>query len=137
MKKYISLIPFGILICSQIYSVYVVNTSNIVLGNKQYLGAMFIIASVVLLFLRRKTWSIYLAGISLLLGTLNFIAFLPVIESYSFGFSFNDRDGVDFKIQPFSALILLIYLFLNYKILLALLRNSSEKEQKNPNGTGI
>lgn len=124
MKKYVSLIPIGILICSQLYSVYVINTSDIVLGNKQYMGAIFVIVSVVLLLLRRKNWSIYLTGISLLLGTFNFIAFLPVIESYSFGFSFNGNSGIDFKIQPFSALVFAIYLFLNYKTLLILFRNS-------------
>jgi hypothetical protein len=96
------------------------------LGNKQYAGAVFVVTSLVLLFFGKTTPSIYLTGISLLIGTLNFIAFLPVIESYSFGFSFNDKHGIDFKIQPFSFLILLIYLFLNYKTLLALLRNPSK-----------
>ena len=137
MKKYISFIPIGILVCSQLYSLYIVNTSNIVLGSKQYAGAIFVIMSVVLLFLRKKTGSICLTGISLLIGTLNFIAFLPVIESYSFGFSFNNRNGIDFRIQPFSFLILLIYLFSNYKTFHALLRNSSEGEQKKPNSMDI
>lgn len=126
MKKHIGLIPIGILVCSQLYSLYVINTSNIVLGNKQYVGAVFVITSVVLLFLRKRTWSIYLTGISLLIGTLNFIAFLPVIESYSFGFSFNDKNGIDFKIQPFSFLILLIYLIVSYKTLIALIRKPSK-----------
>ncbi len=126
MKKYIGLIPLGILVCSQLYSLYVINTSNIVLGNKQYVGAVFVITSVVLLLLRQKVWSIYLTGIALLMGALNFIAFLPVIESYSFGFSFNDKGGINFKIQLFSFLILLIYLVLNYRILFSLARKPSK-----------
>jgi len=122
MKKIIDLIPIGILVCSQLFSLYVINTSNIVLGNKQYAGSVFVITSVVLLFLRKRTWSIYLTGIALLIGALNFIAFLPVIESYSFGFSFNDKPGIDFKLQPFSFLILLLYLIVSYKTLTALIR---------------
>ena len=122
MKKIIDLIPIGILVCSQLFSLYVINTSNIVLGNKQYAGSVFVITSVVLLFLRKRTWSIYLTGIALLIGALNFIAFLPVIESYSFGFSFNDKPGIDFKLQPFSFLILLLYLIVSYKTLTSLIR---------------
>jgi len=126
MKKYINFIPLGILILSQLYSLYIINTSNIVLGNKQYSGAVFVIASVVLLFFKKRAWCIYLVGVSLLVGTLNFIAFLPVIETYSFGFSFNGNNRIDFKIQLFSFLILLIYLIVNYKTLIALIRNSSK-----------
>lgn len=130
MKRFLSLIPLVILICSQMYCLYIISNSNIVFGNKQYIGSFFIATSIILLLLKKRNWSILLTGVSLLLGTLNYLAFLPVIESYSFGFSLNDKGGIEITIQPFSALIFLIYLFLDYKTVAAFVRNPSENMQK-------
>ena len=90
MKRYIHFIPIAILVSAMLYSLYVVNTTNIILGTKQYFGIAFIIGSIVLSVIR-KDFGICLTGVTLLLGTLNVIAFTPTIESYSFGVSFNDK----------------------------------------------
>jgi hypothetical protein len=130
MKKYINLIPLAILVCAQFYSIYIVNSSNIILGSKQYEGAAFVIASLILLLLHKRKWSIYLTGIALFLGASNFIAFLPVIESYSFGFSFNNKGGFELRIQLFSLLVLFIYLIGNGRVLIRLLRKPHSKTKK-------
>lgn len=67
-KKYMYLIPLGIQIGALLYSLYVINTSNIAFGNKQYAGSVYVIASVYLLSTGRKKWSVYLTGASLLIG---------------------------------------------------------------------
>ena len=125
MKKFIQFIPITILTSAILYSLYVINTTNVILGTKQYFGIAFVIGGIILTFVRRE-WAIYLLGIALLLGTFNKIAFTPSIEFYSFGFSFNDKNGIDFKIQLFSFLVLLIYLVINYKTLLKLIRQASK-----------
>lgn len=125
MRKYIYLIPIAIVILAVWYSFYVVNTTDIIPGIKQYFGIIFTSSSIILTFMRKDFW-IYLTGIALLLGTINVIAFTPVIESYSFGFGFDDSSKLIFKIQPFSFFILALYLVINYKVLLALIRGTSK-----------
>jgi len=125
MKKYIYFLPITILVGAVLYSLYIVNTTNIMLGAKQYFGITFIVSSIVL-GLIRKNLGIYLTGVTLLLGTLNLIAFTPTIESYSFGVSFNDKNGIALKIQPFSFWTLLVFLVVNHKTLLALTRKTSK-----------
>jgi hypothetical protein len=125
MKRYIQFTPLVVLIGAVVYSLYIVNTTNIILGTKQYIGIAFVVCGIVLAFIQ-KDLATYLIGIALLLGTVNAIAFTPKIESYSFGFSFNDGNGIDFKVQPFSFWVLLVYLATNYKSLLALVRRTSK-----------
>jgi hypothetical protein len=122
MKRIIQFIPLIILSCAVLYSGYVINTTNIILGVKQYLGIAFVIGGILLTFVHRD-WTIYFLGIGLLFGTFNFIAFTPSIEYYSF--SFNDKDGIDITIQPFSFLVLVVYLIINYKPLFKLIRKTS------------
>jgi hypothetical protein len=125
MKRISHFIPITILVSAVLYSLYAVNTTNIILGTKQHIGIAFVIGDIILIFVRREL-GIYLTGVSLLLGTLNIIAFTPMIESYSFGFSFSGKNGIDFQIQLFSFLVLLIYLVVSYKRLLVLIRRPSK-----------
>lgn len=125
MKKYLGIIPLGILVIAQLYSLYITQASNTVLGNKQYLGLLFVAICILLLFFNKTTISIYFTGIVLIIGSLNWIAFLPFIESYSLGLRLNNKKGVELKLQPFSLIVLLIYLFINYKILIQVARKKT------------
>ncbi len=118
VKKNLYLVPLIILIVTILYAVYTVSTTDIVFGNKHYLGILFIAISVISTIFK-KDLGIYFTGITLLIGTLNFIAFTPAIEAYSFGFGLNDKSTTSFKIQMFSFLVLLLYLILNRKFLLS------------------
>lgn len=118
VKKNLYLVPLIILLATVVYATYIVSTTDIVFGDKHYLGLLFVGVSTIAILVR-KSLGIYFTGITLLAGTLNFIAFTPAIEAYSFGFGFNDTSTTSFKIQLFSCLILLLYSVLNGKFLLS------------------
>jgi hypothetical protein len=129
IRKIIHLVPLVILILAVGYSMYVISTTSIVFGNKHYLGFVFLFGSIVGAFIR-KDIGIYLTGVTLLIGTLNFIAFTPAIEAYSFGFGINGN-GVNFKIQSFSFLVLVVYLLLNIRYLISQSRRKLGKDNNN------
>lgn len=116
-RKNLCLLPLFILVITVGYTIYIVSTMDIALGNKHYFGFFFAGASVISIFVRRSL-AIYFTGITLLAGTLNYIAFTPAIEAYSFGFGFSNMGTISIKIQLFSFLILLLYLILNWRFLL-------------------
>lgn len=118
IKKNFYLIPLIILIITAVYATYIVSKTDIIFGNKHYLGFMFIAVCVIGLIFKRSV-GIYFTGITLLAGALNFIAFTPAIEAYSFGFGLNGKSTTSFKIQLFSFLILLLYLILNGRFLIS------------------
>jgi hypothetical protein len=117
VKKDLYLIPLLILILSLFYSIYIVYTSDIILGIKHFLGFIFLGISVVAVFLN-KGLCVYFTGVTLLVGTFNIVAFTPSVEVYSFGFGFNNTTTNSFKIQLFSFLILILYFLINGKYLL-------------------
>lgn len=123
IKKKFYLLPLIILIITIAYATYTIVTTDIIFGSKHYLGILFIIGCVIGAIFN-KSLGIYFVGITLLAGTLNFLAFTPTIETYSFGFGFNDRSTTSFKIQLFSFLVLLLYLLLNGKFLITKLYKS-------------
>jgi hypothetical protein len=88
MRKYIYLIPLTVLVITLYYSLYVVNTTNIIFGTKQYYGIALVIGSIIITILR-KDFGLYLTGVIVFLGTINVVAFTAAIESYSFGFGLN------------------------------------------------
>ena len=123
IKKNTYLLPLVILIFAVAYSCYVVYITDIVFGKKHYVGFVFLFLSVIGTFLRKEV-GIYFTGITLLIGMFNLIAFTPAIESYSFGFGINGN-GVNFQIQPFCFLLLLVYLVLNFKFLIGMIRKAN------------
>ena len=117
IKKNLYLLPLIILIITVAYATYTIVTTDIVFESKHYLGILFIVGCVISAVFN-KSLGIYFVGITLLAGTLNFLAFTPAIETYSFGFGFNDRSATSFKIQLFSFVVLLLYLLMNGKFLI-------------------
>lgn len=115
-KKMIQYVPLGILIIAIVYCIYTVITTDTMLLDKHYVGiALVIMSGVCYVFIEPKPRVGKIATlITLLLGTGNVIAFTPVVEAYSFGFSINSG-GLDFKIQPFSFMVLLLFTIVNIK----------------------
>jgi hypothetical protein len=111
LKKNAQYIPLAILIIAITYSLYIVSTTNVSLVYKHYWGMFLVLASLVAVMIKSKIGKI-LTFLTLLVGTLNFIAFTPVIEAYSFGFSLN-KAGMDLKVQPFSLWIFLLFIIVN------------------------
>jgi hypothetical protein len=112
-KKIIKSLPLLILVLMVSYCLYTVATTNIILVDKHYLGIGLVIISVVLVFFKPKI-GMYLTGIALFLGTMNFVAYTAVIDTYSFGFSLNGA-AIDFKIQLYSLLLLLFFIVVNIR----------------------
>jgi hypothetical protein len=123
--KNIYLLPLIILILSIFNEIYVVSTTDIMFGSKHYLGFLLVGISTITAF-AKKSLGIYSIGLTLLVGTLNIIAFTPAIEAYSFSFGLNDKLATTFKIQLFSFLILILYLVLNGRFLLKEIRKNKE-----------
>jgi hypothetical protein len=117
VKNRIYLIPLLILLVTVIYEIYTVVTTDIIFGNKHYLGFLLLTISAVAFFFR-KDIGIYFTGITLILGTLNFVGFTPAIESYSFGFGLNNTSTTSFRVQLFSFLVLILHVVLNGKFLI-------------------
>jgi hypothetical protein len=118
LKENKILIPLIILLVTSVNSIYVVATTDIVFGNKQYLGFITLAITSALVFLNQKV-AVYITGILLLAGTFNLVAFTPAISTYSIGFSLNDISA-GIKIQPFSFVVLILYSTINYQLLLSL-----------------
>ena len=112
-KKVIKYLPLLLLALMVIYCLYTIATTNIILVDKHYLGIGLVIISVVVVFFKPKI-GMYLTGVALLLGTMNFAAFTPVIDTYSFGFSLNGT-AVGFKIQLYALLLLLFFIVVNIR----------------------
>lgn len=118
VKRNLYLVPLIIVTLTVFYSTIIVLTTDVIFGYKHYLAFLLITASVISSFVKKEL-CIYLTGITLLLGTLNVIAFTPAIEAYSFGFSLNDKIKVAFKLQLYSFIVLILYLILNGRFLLS------------------
>ena len=129
MRKIVPFLPLFLLIGALSYSFHIISISNIVFGLKQYLGSILVLATIILSVYSSK-FGLVLLGFSLVLGTFNFVAFLPIIEAYSIGFRLNESFGVGIKIQPFSLLVLLIFIWINSKILLNFLSRRTNRESK-------
>ena len=112
-RRILQYIPLAILIIAIGYSIYTTLTTNILLVDKHYWGIFFVLASLAAIVLGPKIGKI-ITFVTLLFGTLNLIAFTPVIEAYSFGFSLN-KAGLDLKVQPFSLWIFLLFIIINIK----------------------
>ncbi len=126
IKTYIHLLPLIVLIVSVCHATYITSTTDIIFGSKHYLGFLFLGVCVLGAFIKNKL-GVYFTGVTLVLGTLNVIAFTPAIEAYSLGFGFNDARTTTFKIQLFSFLVLVLYLILNLKFLLHEIRKIKNK----------
>lgn len=118
MIKYnLYFIPLLILIAVLIHTLYIVSTTEIMLGYKHYMGIVFTGVCIVFSFIK-KTMGVYLTGIALFFGTFNRIAFTAAIESYSIGFKMNTWGITSIKIQPFSFAVLIVFLWINGKKIL-------------------
>ena len=118
--------PLLITIVVILHSVWVVYTTIVVFGTKQYVGIFLIICAAIISFINKKA-AVYFMGVIFLLGTFNFIAFTSSIVSYSFGFGINDIAKMNFKIQPFSFFVLIFYILINGKYLRNQLLNKKDQ----------
>lgn len=112
-KRVLQYVPLVVLVIAVGYSIYTTLTTNILLVAKHYLGICFVLASLVAEITKPKAGKV-ITFATLLLGTINLLAFTPVIEAYSFGFSLNNA-GLDLKVQPFSLWIFLVFIIINIK----------------------
>ncbi|ASZ14426.1 hypothetical protein CK934_27520 [Chitinophaga sp. MD30] len=121
-RKFISYLPLFILLIAMLYSVYVTNTTNIILLDKHYVGAFLLILCIIFSMRKPKIGKI-LTLITLVLGTTNIIAFTPEIISYSIGFSINNSAG-GLRIQEFSLIVLIIFIIINIRTTINLIRKA-------------
>lgn len=113
LKRALQYLPLAVLVMAVIYSIYTTLTTNIALVDRHYLGICFVLVGLVA-EIRKSIVGKVVTFIALLLGSLNLLAFTPVIEAYSFGFSLNNV-GLDLRVQPFSLWIFLVFIIVNFK----------------------
>jgi hypothetical protein len=128
MKKQIIFIPLGILVCTLLYSFYIIGTTPLVFGMKQYAGLALVSISLLCALFRKSVASVFITGVSLLIGTFNLVAFLPTVQFYTFVFRLNHTSATGFSIQPFSFFVLILFTIINGKLILSVLKgNRTEK----------
>lgn len=129
IKRYFRYLPLAILAITVINLIYVVSTTDIVLVLKHYIGIVLLVTSIIAAIMNNK-YGILFTGATLLLGTLNFIAFNPTITYTTFWLNLNDHH-LELSFQTFSFLIFILYLIINFKTLLQIIRKN-ETERKQP-----
>lgn len=124
MKKNIEYVPLMLITTLMCYCIYIVSTTNIALQLKHYMGIVVILISIGALFFNPliSKWVI-LWG--LLGATFNFVAFTPIINFLTIGGSIEGK-RVDVNIQPYSLLILLLFIFLNKSFIKSIFKRKSQ-----------
>ena len=115
--------PIGILSIIGFGSIIQVLLTNYTFDYRQYIGLSLLLISGIFFFTNRKVYK-YFFGITLILGTLNFIAFSTYIIGINLIF-------IPIQIIPFVVLIIYSIIYINQIIeLLVQLTQKSEKEEQ-------
>lgn len=125
LRRAIGYIPLIILVGSIGYCFfYVVQTTNILLTGKHYWGIALVLTSLAVSIFKPAIGKC-LTALALILGLINLVAFTPIIETYFIGFSLNGI-GIDIRIQSFSLFVFVLFLVLNYKEIIFLIRKRNQ-----------
>lgn len=124
MKKNIRYIPLLLITTLMCYCVYIVMTTNIALQLKHYIGIAVILISIGALFFNSliSKWTTLLGLIG---ATFNFVAFTPIIDFLTIGGSIEGK-GIDINVQPYSLLILLLFIFLNLEFIKSIFKRKTQ-----------
>lgn len=124
MKKNIGYIPLLLITALICYCLYVVGTTNIALQLKHYIGIILILISIGALFFNPLI-SKWVTLLGLIGATFNLVAFTPIIDFFTIGGSIEGK-GVDINIQPYSFLILLLFIFLNLGFIKSIFKRKTQ-----------
>lgn len=125
MRKSIGHIPLLIVSIMMAYCLYVVMTTNIALQWKHYVGIIIILISIIALIFNYTVASKWAVLIGLIGSTFNFVAFTAIIDYVTFGGSIEGK-GLDVNFQPYSLLILILFIFLNLDFIKAIFNRKSQ-----------
>lgn len=101
-KDFKEFLPLLIALITILYSIIKVITSDIIFTTPHYIGFFLICISVISFFINRKIYE-YIMGGTFTIGVLGLIAFTPSIFSINI---------LGIKFQPYSLVLLLIFLFI-------------------------
>ncbi len=124
MKKNIGHIPLAVISILMFYCIYTVMTTNIALQTKHYIGIIVILISFGALFFN-KSISKWVILFGLIGATFNFIAFTPIIDFFTIGGSIEGK-GLDINVQPYSLLILLLFILLNLDFIKSIFKRGTK-----------
>lgn len=115
-KRLVPLIPFLLITAIMIYT-----WSNLLFGDyiiqvAQWLGLGFYFLTLFIYFGNFK-YGTLMTGVTLFIATFNVISFFADIMYISFGAGFGDNNIYTPGIQPFSLLILILYIIINFSFL--------------------
>ena len=113
-------LPIGILSIIAIGSIIQILLTNYTFDYRQYIGLSLLLISGILFFTNQKIYR-YVFGVTLILGTLNLIAFSTYIIGINFLF-------IPIQIIPF--IVLIIYLILYRKQIVELFFRIIQKDEK-------
>lgn len=124
MKKTLPYIPFIIMVSLMAYSIYTLQTSNIIFSTKHYIGLGLVsIALIALLF--NAFINKAATFLALVLATLGLAAFTPAITTYRFGFTIGGK-GPDMVIQPYCLFLLVLFILLNRPFFARIFKDNSD-----------
>jgi len=116
LKTILAYSPLILLIFAAGYTIYTLNTTNIAMVDRHYMGMAFIVAACIAA-IKKPQLEKAITQTALILGTLNFLAFTPVIQTYNVGFSVNGV-GPDIRLQSFSFLVLILFVIINFRLII-------------------
>lgn len=122
MKKIVSHIPLIIITGLMVYSVYIVETSDVIFSYEHYIGGVLILISLVLL-----RYSVVISKLTtflaIFLSVFSQAAFTPVISRYRLGFTI-EGIGLDILIQLYCLFLLVLFIILNRSFLMGIIRKN-------------
>jgi hypothetical protein len=97
-------LPALILICGLVYTLIIISTTDTALTIKHY-GGLLLIVIIILLYIKRSKLFKKALAITLILGTINVLAFTPSIHTLNFGI---DQIGISIQLCSLFALLLFV-----------------------------
>jgi hypothetical protein len=130
-KVYLDYIPFLILIVSAVILLIKVNSSDILLRWKHYVGILFLII-IAILFYVRHLFGVLFLGLTLIIGLIGLLSYSPVITTTSFGFGSGGEGSIYLlRFQPVFLLWLILYFILSGRHFVGIASNKYWKEVRN------
>jgi len=120
LKKHSDIIVLSILWIVSAYSVAIVFIDSYQIGIQNYIGYALLILLTILRFYKFKKFRTVL-GIFLIIGSINAIQFTFFRQIWSFSFSIAGQKFPFLGFQPFSILLLIFFLIINFSDFMSLI----------------
>jgi hypothetical protein len=128
MQTKLRFIPVIILWCIGLRTAYAVMYQDIVFSSQHMTGYLLLLTATVLMIAVPKIGDIAL-GICLVTATLNAVQYTYIHRTFSLGLNLKSvHTSLSFSVQPYMALILILYMIINYKTIRGWIKDEPEDD---------